>query len=97
MTAPEEFAERLRSISRLTDIPLPAIAEEGEPKHRLEEFLDEHGDYAQCSGCKTHIYWFQHASGKKAPYVASGENMGVNHFIDCPASARFTKIHIIDA
>ena len=45
------------------------------------------GDPGQCRACQAEIFWVIHRNGKKAPYTAAG----LNHFVDCPAAARFKQ------
>lgn len=42
-------------------------------------------DEAACKGCGRKIFWVKTKNGKNAPFTEDG----LNHFADCPESAKF--------
>ncbi len=65
--------------------PMRCIADLREAIGRLFRAIG--AEKAQCRACGAEIWWVHHASGRKAPYTASG----LNHFIDCPGADEFRK------
>lgn len=51
--------------------------------------LNTVGDRALCkeATCRRPIWWVTHGNSNRAPYT----DHAVNHFIDCPASRKFSK------
>lgn len=55
----------------------------------MQRLLDYAGKKAQCDGpnCHAACFWVVHTNGKRVLYTPAG----LNHFVDCPDSARFRK------
>jgi hypothetical protein len=66
--------------------PIPALAE------RIEMILTNIAkEIRPCKECGAQLAFVLHKTGKLAPYVLSGPNAGLNHFIDCPSASRFRR------
>ena len=83
-----KLEEKIRKISDQT-----LLAEELAPhcayvvKELLAPLLEVVGQRGRCRGCGAEIYWIEHRNRKRAPYTVHG----INHFIDCPQSAKFKR------
>lgn len=55
----------------------------------MGRLLDHAGKKAKCDGpnCGAPGFWVTHTNGKRVLYTPAG----LNHFVDCPDSARFHK------
>ena len=60
-------------------------------ENRLQILLLHVGDLATCRGCTAQIRWVKHLNGKRTPYDAAGDSIGVNHFITCPKAGQFKR------
>ena len=68
-------------------VPVPSL------KERLHSLINNvASESTLCKGCAQRIVFITHRNGKKTPYDAEGETVGVNHFITCPRREMLKRV-----